>query len=91
MKRAIQQVNKVIEKAGKSACSNTLLPAVKKWMKRNNFSEVIFINGRGWVVKDGTQLWPDDMKNVKVANEFIDLCNLVGYERGYYLPTHIVL
>ena len=100
MKQALQKVRKAAFEAGKKESKKSLLPYVKKWMKRNKIASIYFINGRGFVdfqptVSDGgnkgngIHVFPDDFPNVKLANEFIDLCNAVGYDNGFELPDTI--
>ena len=101
MKTALQKVRNAAYKAGKAESKKSLLPSVKKWMKRNKIITIYFINGRGFVdfatkgfadSEDAFHgVWPSEFKNVKVANEFIDLCNAVGYENGFELPNTIKL
>ncbi len=100
MKRALQKVRTAAFKAGKAESKKSLLPYIKKWMKRNKISAIYFINGRGFVdfvnsdlgrTGDGKTVWPDDFPTVEMANEFIDLCNAVGYENGFELPETILL
>lgn len=89
MKRAFNKIDKELQITGKRLCKKYLLPEVKKWLTKNKFQAIYFINGRGWVEKNEQTLFPTDIENLKVANELIELCNRIGYTMGYELPTTI--
>lgn len=90
MQREINKIERLLGIHGKSLCTKILLPAVKRWMKRNNMKEVYFINGRSFgLLKNGKQVWPSEMRNIKEANKWIELSNVIGYTVGFDLPTTI--
>lgn len=93
MKKTIESIRKKVNRYGKGLCKNELIPKVKIWLRKNDFDEINFINGRAYVTINGETYWPDDiaehLNDVTVANELVDLGNAIGYETGFDVSATI--